>query len=662
MHRILTARWTAALVVPLSVACGDGERADAPPVASLRQDCDPNIKGTRCVYPVRDLCHDPTKREPKQLFDWSHVPRFDLWVSKENWEGMLADPTAEQYVTAKLDFEDERVGRIGLRFKGDHGTLDLCVDADGQWLCPKLSMKLGFTLVDASCRFFGIRHLNLHSMQWDPTWLHERIAYDLYREFGVFAPRSAWAMVSINGESFGLYSMVEDIDGSFVEDRWGDDDDGELYKEAWPKTDDPEYYRALLASNSTSARPEQFAQHYRALADVEDEPTALATALGRWTSLDYLHRYLAVDDAIINWDGITTTYIAVDDSWSRNHNYYWYRDTNRDRFWLIPWDLDGTLVPTKAVVNAPHWTVTPVDCSTKYAEFGADIWVLAPGCDRFFRALAADTTVYRQTIDRLLDGALSESSWRNRIAVHRDFLAEAIAEDPTVDATGWHDAVTTLMDSIPLLRERLTRLRDGQSIQPLRLQTGGRNDFSAVSSFEVAIGVNQYSNVASTTQISLQSPTDLDPTPTRIRMDFSMRNEAEPWKQWVKMAYDLAGGPNDLSNKIGLRMRLRADKPRVLRVEIRSPNQSRTHDGVQLGWDAAALDSWNLLELRFSEAGLTTWAIERGLDPGDPPATVWSTVTGLELLPSGLGRNSNGQLPPEKVDHGFLEIDYIEFF
>ena len=56
--------------------------------------------------------------------------------------------------------------------------------------CHKLSLKLKFNYEDKDQRFFGLKKVMLHASLSDTTMMRERLAYSLWREMGVPAPRS----------------------------------------------------------------------------------------------------------------------------------------------------------------------------------------------------------------------------------------------------------------------------------------------------------------------------------------------------------------------------------------------------------------------------------------------------------------------------------------
>lgn len=130
----------------------------------------------------------------------------------------------------------------------------------------------------------------------------------------------------------------------------------------------------------------------------------LRDTLGQFTDLDYFARYMAVDDAIANYDGVTAYYTSDDALWAGNHNFYFYQEAT-ERFTIIPWDVESSMLPNFGFADLPRWTELPDDCTRQYrAETTGDGLVISPGCDRVFPALAADLTAYRAAGQQLLDG------------------------------------------------------------------------------------------------------------------------------------------------------------------------------------------------------------------------------------------------------------------
>jgi hypothetical protein len=97
------------------------------------------------------------ERDSAQLFGWPTIPTFSASLPAERWAYLKAHALEEEYEPAEVSFEGQSLGTIGIRFKGNIGTLVSCVDAQGNWSCAKLSMKLGFDEYQPTTRFFGLK-------------------------------------------------------------------------------------------------------------------------------------------------------------------------------------------------------------------------------------------------------------------------------------------------------------------------------------------------------------------------------------------------------------------------------------------------------------------------------------------------------------------------
>lgn len=397
---------------------------------------------------------DPTlaDRDASALFAYGHVPTFDVYLPQASWDNLLVHAVDEQWEEVEACFEGKRIGRVALRFKGSYGTLYGCFES-GKLVCPRLSVKLKFSQYDEDLRFFGLKRLNFHANRYDDSRMRERLAYDLYRAMGIPAPRASWAVLRVNGASLGLYGMVEELDGRFTEDRWPEYPDGNLYKELWPTNTSASDITAALRTNEDDPEIAGFTAFAEAVSTAENDAEVL-NALGEFTDLEHWARYMAVDDAVASYDGVTYFY-TDDGSWTHNHNYYFYEDSP-SHFALTPWDVESTfwINPDHAT---PHWTEVPDDCSLTYPYW--DGLASAPGCDPIFRALNRDLDQWRAAARELLDGPFAEDTMLDTINAHTAFIGEQAraTETPTM-YTSFDGAVAELRRTIPRLRNRLEDL------------------------------------------------------------------------------------------------------------------------------------------------------------------------------------------------------------
>ncbi len=425
-------------VIIAAVACGGGGTEGDPDAA---QEVDAR------VGPSADDLFDPTV-----------VHRWELTVSDADWAALNVDPRTEMYVPADVRWGEHTIAGVGLRYKGGVGSLTLCFDRQGNRVCPKLSMKIKFDEYIGGMRFAGLKRINFHAMMRDPSHMKDRIGYGLFRAMGVPAPRAAHARLFVNGDDLGLFALVEEIDGEFVEDHFRARDgsgEGNLYKEVWPMFGVEQPYVNALETNEETGNVTQMVRFAGAL-QAADAGTFRAT-LETWMDVPTLVSYLAVDRLIDNWDGIVGWYCNPQGQCG-NHNYFWYEEVGRDRMWLIPWDLDNTMqVPSPIRTNygMPDWDASPNDCALRQIFLG--FYGRPPACDHVIGLMAQVLwSDYEARTAELLAGPAAANALEAEIAAMEALLGPEVMTDgygPGINA--WRQAVADLRADVPMLRARV---------------------------------------------------------------------------------------------------------------------------------------------------------------------------------------------------------------
>ncbi len=400
------------------------------------------------------------------LFDQNELHTFELTLSEEALAQIDADPAAEQYVEGSLTFRGETVEPVGIRYKGSIGAFVGCLDGrdwanpSGAKTCTKLSMKVKINWDDPDREFYGVRKLQFHSMNLDPTQLHERLGYHLFREMGVAAPRSVHARLLINGEYSGLYALTEQIDGRFTRHHFPDGT-GNLYKEVWPFGPDGEVQDAdtLIASlrtneddSPTAVLTNTFAEQLLATGNTE-------RILRDWMDLDAAIAHVVVDRTIRHDDGPFHWYCSPDGC--EPHNFYWYEDPSGPTLHLVPWDLDNAFENLQFETNP----VTPVadelgeitnDCEP-FAHGAFRLQQRSATCDPLFAAFAEQTSMYDEIESALWDGPLAKDTveplldtWVEQMTAATAEAAEAHPDAPEVDE--WTRRVDDLKNALDYLR------------------------------------------------------------------------------------------------------------------------------------------------------------------------------------------------------------------
>ena len=384
------------------------------------------------------------------VFDQSTVRTYNILISDEEFAKLKADPTAEVYVQAAVEIDGRRYEPVGIRYKGFFGMLRFCFQ-DGRQTCDKLSWKLKFNHFDPALRFQGLKRLNFHSMNSDETQMREVLSYQVFRDAGVTAPRAVHALLELNGESLGLYALVEDIDDRFIADRFRDRGRGVLYKEIWPGNIESLWVFQENLEDAIARGPldasgmESFSEAFAA-AETNEQRFQILTE--QMQDEDGLFNYLAADRLSDNWDGIVAWYCVPE---CGNHNYFWYQDGLSGRYTLIPWDLEHTWrspSPIRTYFQMPDWDDVHRSCRQR-AVF-LDIPALAPHCDPMIETMV--TLGWEQYIEasrELMRETLSLELMHERV----DRLSTLLDEHVRADEKGpgyavWQENVRRLYEEI----------------------------------------------------------------------------------------------------------------------------------------------------------------------------------------------------------------------
>ena len=161
-------------------------------------------------------------------FITDRVVEVRIVMEEEDWTSCQVNAMAEEYVQADFWFDGELVPDVAVRPKGNSSLL--FVAASGS---PRFSLKVDFNLFNRARNFRGLKKVNLNNGWSDPTLLRERLAYELFEQMGISTPRSSFVDVWVNDSHLGVYTMVEQVDKTFLGLHFPKDD-GHLYKPEMP--------------------------------------------------------------------------------------------------------------------------------------------------------------------------------------------------------------------------------------------------------------------------------------------------------------------------------------------------------------------------------------------------------------------------------------------
>lgn len=296
------------------------------------------------------------------VFDTTSVQKIRIVIESENWELMnrnLDDLIDELdgsndfnsvdnpfFVPCELFYNGVEWYKVGIRFKGNSSLYNAHSN--------KLSFKLDFDEFEDAYpeidnqRFYGFKQLNLKNNYSDESEMHEIVATELFREFGLVGPNCSFYELYLNVDDsgletndiyYGLYSVVEEVDDTVIKTQYYDNDDGNLYK--------PEDDAATFASGTFDTAEydlktdddetyEDITELYEAINDSSrtTDLSAWQTDLEAIFDVDIFLKWLAANSVMQNWD----TYGVMP------QNFYLYHNPDTAKFEWIPWDNNEALI------------------------------------------------------------------------------------------------------------------------------------------------------------------------------------------------------------------------------------------------------------------------------------------------------------------------------
>jgi hypothetical protein len=161
-----------------------------------------------------------TKRD--EPFGNGYVADIHIIMKDSDWQGLQADPLSKQYVRANFVCDGQLYENVAIRTKGENSLKNSTENG-------RLPLKIDFNFFNVGQEFHGIKKLNLNNCYKDPSFIREVLGYRLFEQMGIPTPRNAFAYVRVNDKNLGLYTMVEQVDKTFLRREFATSS-GDLYK------------------------------------------------------------------------------------------------------------------------------------------------------------------------------------------------------------------------------------------------------------------------------------------------------------------------------------------------------------------------------------------------------------------------------------------------
>jgi spore coat protein CotH len=305
-----------------------------------------------------------TPKKSEELFLWNRIWPARLSFSGSDWQRIkpshiepipnmmgsdgrliLRNPKAKRsglsgvvglefdWTEAQLDFGGQHFEKVAARYRGNGTYINSLYG-------PKQSFKVDLNKFTKKQKLAGLKELNLLNSVPDNSYMFDALSERLFRDLGVPAPRTSYAYLTLNApgtftnQPLGLYVVVENIDSTFAEDRFGSKDTPifkpvtyDLFKDLG---DDWNAYAAIydLKTKATDAEENRVIAFSRLVTHASDDE--FARKLPEFLDLEEFAAFLAGHVLLSSYDGFL----------SNGQNFYLYLDPRSNRFGFISWDQD----------------------------------------------------------------------------------------------------------------------------------------------------------------------------------------------------------------------------------------------------------------------------------------------------------------------------------
>ncbi|MCS7462613.1 CotH kinase family protein [Paenibacillus doosanensis] len=242
------------------------------------------------------------------------LPTRSIEIGEQEHSSLQKNVWSEKYVSAFMVVQGKREP-VKLRYRGGH-TRDY----------PKKSYEV----------VRGGKTYHYNAEYDDPSMLRNALSFRFFEWIGVPSPRTRHCLLSLNGQSLGVYLEIEGVDRHFFERRgiavqalFYAVNDFANFKLSNPESRQPKSslfrgYELKMGSESDRIRWKSFILKLNTLKGKQ-----LSRYLKQRVDIDNYVKWLAGAVCTGNYDGF-------------DQNYAVYLHRSKRRYRIIPWDYEGT--------------------------------------------------------------------------------------------------------------------------------------------------------------------------------------------------------------------------------------------------------------------------------------------------------------------------------
>jgi hypothetical protein len=266
-----------------------------------------------------------------RLFNDKIVHELDIQVDKEIWESLLKNAKDKEYVCVDVTIDNEDFYNVGLRVKGNNSLTQI-----QKYGSKRFGFKIEFDHFDKNLTYHGLDKVSLNSSFQDNSFLKEYMTYKMMAHLEVPSSLCSYVFITVNGEDWGLYVAIEEVENAFAKRNFGIDY-GQLYKPDYRRLKDENNDVSLIYTGNDFANYDNIFRKARFKPSDEDkrrlikslEILSVGEDLEKAIDIDNLLRYFTVQSFVANFD----SYLG-----QTGHNYFLYEKDGM--LTMIPWDYN----------------------------------------------------------------------------------------------------------------------------------------------------------------------------------------------------------------------------------------------------------------------------------------------------------------------------------
>jgi len=282
-------------------------------------------------------------------------------------------------------------------------------------------------------KFLGRKAVKLRAMAADPSLVRENVSAELYKAAGIPIQEGGYARLFINGDTYGLYSIIDSFSKKWVAGYVHGDakkDIGISYKlyAKIPRYPDfryisdnyqdytefylpDEYEEKDVNPNDIATQYPRLMEFIKKFNDWANSPNKSVKDLASFFNIEAVLRIMAIDTLIL----------ALDNFWLRMSNAALYYNPERNNYVLLPYDFDKVL--NGGEVDPMIDPVTYIsDCHTWVNQHEDTI-------DHYFTNTLLAHPEIKKRYDVILAKASSELFTRDNVNKYIHAVADLIRDD-----------------------------------------------------------------------------------------------------------------------------------------------------------------------------------------------------------------------------------------